>query len=138
VWIGSLCVLAGMVLFATLGQLAYIWVALTLVLISLGLRLVGVIAGINVMKGTPKNRTSVGAALVDTTDEIMSGVSVAITGTLIAAFFVGNFSQGHWNTSQMVQFHNAASLSSWILAVVAAVLIVWAYNRTRKSEVGSN
>ncbi len=133
-WFGSLSVLAGIVLFATLGQVTYVFVAITLVLISAGLRVVGVVSGVNVMKGTPKNRTSIGAALVDTTDEITSGISIAITGTLIAAFFVGNFSQGHWTDAQSAQFHNAASLSSWILAVVATALIVWAYFRARKGE----
>jgi hypothetical protein len=137
-WFGSLSVLAGIVLFATLGQATYISVAITLVLVSAGLRVVGVVAGVNVMKGTPKNRTSLGAALVDTTDEITSGVSIAITGTLIAVFFVGNFSQGHWTSMQATQFHNATSLSSWILAIVAASLIVWAYSRTRKAEKQSS
>lgn len=126
-WFGSLSILTGLVLFAVLGQASYIWVAITLVLISAGLRIVGVVAGVNVMKGTPKNRTSIGAALVDTTDELTSGISVAIAGTLIATFFVGNFSAGHWSTTQTTQFHDAASLSAWILAVIATGLIVWAY-----------
>ena len=133
-WFGSISVLAGIVLFATLGQASYLWVALTLILLSAGLRIVGVVAGVNVMKGTPKNRTSIGAALVDTTDEITSGVSIAVVGTLIAAFFVGDFSKGHWTAIQSTQFHNAASLSSWILAIVAAVLIGWAFARARKAE----
>lgn len=133
-WFGSLSVLTGIILFATLGQAAYIWVAVTLVLISAGLRIVGVVAGVNVMKGTPRNRTSVGAALVDTTDEMTSGLSIAVTGTLIAAFFVGDFSKGHWDAIQTAQFHTAASLSSWILAVVAAALIIWAYSMARKAD----
>lgn len=133
-WLGSLSVLAGIVLYAVLGQTSYIWVAITLVLISVGLRMVNVVAGMNVMKGAPKNRTSMGSALVDTTDQITSGISIAIVGTFIAAFFVGDFTQGHWNAVQMTQFHNAASLSAWILALVVACLAVWAYSRTRKGE----
>jgi MFS family permease len=131
---GSLCVLASLVIFALRGNSAYIWVALSLVLVAAGLRVVGVVAGVNVMKGTPKNRTSIGAAMVDTTDEITSGVSVAIAGTLIAAFFVGTITQGHWNAAQTKQFHHATSIATWILAIVAAILIGWAYNRTRKLE----
>lgn len=133
-WFGSLSVIAGVVLFATLGQVSYVFVAIALILISAGLRVVGVISGVNVMKGTPENRTSIGAALVDTTDEITSGISIAITGTLIAALFVGDFSQGHWTVAQSLQFHNAASLSSWILAVVAMTLVVWAYLRACRGE----
>lgn len=133
-WFGSLSVVAGIVIYAAVGQVAYVFVAIPLVLIAAGLRIVGVVSGVNVMKGTPKNRTSVGAALVDTTDEIASGVSIAIVGTLVAALFVGDFSQGHWTTAQSTQFHSAASLSSWILAVAATALIVWAYFRARNGE----
>jgi MFS family permease len=130
--IGSLCVLASLIVFALLGNSAYIWVAVSLILVAAGLRVVGVVAGINVMKGTPKNRTSIGAAMVDTTDEITSGISVAIAGTLIAAFFIGDITKGHWNAAQAAQFHHATSIATWILAIIAATLISWAYNRTRK------
>ncbi len=131
---GSLCVLASLILFALFGNGAYIWVALSLILVAAGLRVVGVVAGLNVMKGTPKNRTSIGAAMVDTTDEITSGLSVAIVGTLIAAFFIGDITKGHWSVAQATQFHHATSTATWILAIVAAALIVWAYNRASNTE----
>ena len=129
--IGSLCVLASLIIYALLGNSAYIWVAVSLVLVAAGLRVVGVVAGVNVMKGTPKNRTSIGAAMVDTTDEITSGISVAIAGTLIAAFFIGNITRGHWNTAQTAQFHHATALATGVLAVIAAALVGWAFMRTR-------
>lgn len=132
-WYGSLSLLGGLVIFAIFGQSAYMWVAVALVLISVGLRVVGVVAGVNVMKGTPKNRTSIGAALVDTTDEITSGVSIAIVGTLIASLFVGNIAQGDWTSQQAVQFHYAASAATWILVLIAGTLIGWAFIRTRRS-----
>ena len=40
----------------------------------------GLVAGVNVMKGFPENRTSIVAGRVDTTDEITSAVSTAIVG----------------------------------------------------------
>lgn len=131
-WFGSLSVLAGLVLFALLGKGSYLWIALTLILISAGLRIVGVVAGVNVMNGTPKNRTSVGAALVDTTDEVTSAISIAIAGTLIAALFVGDLAKGRWTVLQATQFHTATSLTAWALAAIVAFLITWAYVQSRK------
>ncbi|MFT8987443.1 MAG: MFS transporter [Bifidobacterium psychraerophilum] len=130
-WLGSLCVVAGMVIYATLGLHAYVWVALTLVLISAGLRVVGLVAGVNVMHGAPQNRTSIAAAMVDTTDEVTSAVSTAVVGTIIAALFVGDFTSGHWSAAQHTQFEGAATLSVSILAVIAVILILWAFRRTR-------
>ncbi|UOR02446.1 hypothetical protein MUN77_03815 [Leucobacter allii] len=56
-WFGSLRVVAGMVIDVALGLHAYARVAITLVLISAGLRVVGPVADETVMKGTPENRT---------------------------------------------------------------------------------
>jgi MFS family permease len=133
-WFGSLSVLAGLVIFGAFGQVAYVWVALTLVFIAAGLRVVGVVAGVNVMNGTPKNRTSIGAAMVDTTDEITSAISIAVSGTIIAAIFVGDITKGHWSTAEKAQFHHAASLSTWILRAFATALFGWAFVRTLKSN----
>jgi MFS family permease len=134
-WFGSLSVLAGLVIFGAFGQVSYLWVALTLVLIAAGLRVVGVVSGVNVMKGTPKNRTSIGAALVDTTDEITSALSIALSGTILAAIFVGDITKAHWSDIEKAQFHRAVSLSTWILTAVATALIAWAFVRTRRVEL---
>ncbi|WP_233459639.1 MFS transporter [Microbacterium resistens] len=133
-WFGSLSVVAGMVIYAALGRYAYVWVAITLVLISAGLRVVGLVAGVNVMKGAPENRTSIAAAMVDTTDEITSSVSVAIAGTIIAAMFIGDFTSGTWTAAQASQFDTASTLSVSILTVIAVLLITWAFLRTRTSN----
>ncbi|SER94932.1 Major Facilitator Superfamily protein [Propionibacterium cyclohexanicum] len=136
-WLGSLSVVAGMVVYVTLGLHAYLWVALTLVLVSGGLRVVGLVAGLNVMKGAPGNRTSIAAAMVDTTDEITSAVSTAIVGTVIAALFVGDFADGHWTSSQAAQFETGATRSVSILALVAVLLITWAFRRTHRASPGT-
>lgn len=86
------------------------------------------------MKGFPENRTSIAAAMVDTTDEITSAVSTAIVGTIIAAIFVGEFAAGHWTTTQAAQFDQAATLSVSILTAIAVILIAWAFWRTRPTS----
>lgn len=131
---GSLGVLAGLGLYGTLGTSSYVFVAMTQICIASGLRVVGVVAGVNVMKGTPSNRTSIGAALVDTTDQITSAVSVAIAGSILAALFRGNITKDKWTALQTAQFHEAVSLSAWIMALLAALLIGWAFARTHGSS----
>jgi MFS family permease len=131
---GSMSVLAGLGVYGTLGTSSYVFVALTMICIAAGLRIVGVVAGVNVMKGTPKNRTSIGAALVDTTDQITSAISVAIAGSILAALFRGNITKGHWTVVQTTQFHDAVSLSALILGIMAALMTGWAYVRTHKSS----
>ncbi|WP_080796568.1 MFS transporter [Corynebacterium pacaense] len=130
-WLGSLSVVAGLVIYVALGSQGYPWVAVTLVLTSAGLRVVGLVAGVNVMRGAPENRTSIAAAMVDTTDEIASAVGTAIIGTIIAAMFVGDLTDDPWTAVQRTQFDDAATLSVSIITVIAALLIAWAFRRTR-------
>lgn len=47
------------------------------------MRVVGVVAAVNVLRGLPKNRTPIGAALTDTATEVTSGI--AVSGTVLAA-----------------------------------------------------
>lgn len=133
-WFGSLSVIIGLAVYALFGMLGYPWVALTLVLVSAGLRVVGLVAGINVMKGAPGNRTAIAAAMVDTTDEVTSAVSTAIVGTILAALFAGDLTAGGWTPAQTAQFEHAAALSVWILTVIAVALSVWAFRRTRRDR----
>ena len=64
--------------------------AIALVLVAAGMRVVGVVAGNNVLRGLPQNRTSIGAALVDTASEIATAVGIAATGTILAALVGGS------------------------------------------------
>lgn len=52
---------------------------LELVLVAAGMRVVGVATGNNVLQGLPENRTSIGAALVDTVSEIATAVAALET-----------------------------------------------------------
>ena len=60
-----------------------------LVLVAAGIRFNGVVAGTNVLRGLPSNRTSIGAALVDTSQEVATGAGLAVSGTVLAAGFSG-------------------------------------------------
>ena len=88
-WMSAAAVVLGLAVYALFNSFGYPWVAVSLALVAAGLRIVGVVAAINVLSGLPKNRTSIGAALTDTTTEVANGVGVALAGTVLAALSPG-------------------------------------------------
>lgn len=129
--ISATAVVVGLAVYAALGQRSYVWVALSLVLVAAGLRVVGVVAGMNVLTGLPDNRTSLGAALVDTSSQVASAVGIAVGGTLLAALFSGDLTASAWTATQSTQFREALTLSALVLTLLAAALVTWAALRTR-------
>lgn len=98
--------------------------------------MVGVVAGNNVLRGPPSNRTSMGAALVDTSSELATGIGIAATGTILAALFTGNIASKHWTTGQITQFRDAITISGLTLTVVAAALVGFGIARSRRGAAG--
>jgi MFS family permease len=136
-WISAAAVVAGLAVYAVLGSFGYLWIAIALVLVAAGIRVNGVVAGTNVLRGLPENRTSIGAALVDTASEVATGVGVAVTGTILAAIFTGALATSNWSTRQTTQFHEAVTIAGCTLTVVAATLVAWGIVRTRGAVVAS-
>ncbi|MCU7722232.1 MFS transporter [Actinoplanes sp. KI2] len=132
-WLSSVAVVGGLAVYSLLGRFGYVWVAISLALVAAAIRVVGVVAGVNVLRGLPENRTSIGAALVDTASEVTSAVGIAITGTILAALFTGAITAPGWSASQTVQFQNAVTLAGLVLTAVAAALVGWAIRRTRNA-----
>jgi hypothetical protein len=131
-WISASAVVSGLAVYALLGRLGYVWVAVSLVLVAAGLRVVGVVAGVNVLRGLPKNRTTIGAALVDTASEVTSGVGVAVTGTILAALFTGTIATSNWSTRQTAEFRASVTTAGVVLTLMAAALVGWAMLRSRR------
>ncbi|WP_063792435.1 MFS transporter [Streptomyces atriruber] len=131
-WISAGSVVAGLAVYTLFGNLGYPWVAVALVFVAAGMRVVGAAAAVNVLNGLPRNRTSTGAALVDTATEVTAAVGVAVVGTVLAAVFAGNVAAGHWSAQQTGQFREAVTVSGTVLTVVSAALVGWAMRRTRR------
>ena len=119
-----------------MSSFGYVWVAIALVLEAAGMRVVGVVAGVNVLRGLPKNRTTIGAALVDTATEVASGVGIAVTGTILAALFIGDVATSNWSAQQTAQFQEAVTIAGITLTAVAGALVGWAILRTRRAADG--
>ncbi|MFF2051070.1 MFS transporter [Leifsonia sp. NPDC058194] len=130
-WMSSAAVVAGLAVYATLGRFGYVWVALALVLVAAGMRVVGVVAGVNVMRGLPENRTTIGAALTDTASEVASGVGLAVAGTLLAALFTGSLASTGWTPEQTGEFRTAVTLAAGAITVLAAALVAYGFARSR-------
>ncbi|MGW1067119.1 MFS transporter [Streptomyces aureus] len=135
-WLGAAAVVCGLGVYGTLGRSGYVWVALSLVLVAAGMRVVGVVAGTNVMRGLPADRTTVGAALVDTAGEVTAGIGIAVAGTLLAALFPGDITTPGWSAHQTAGFREAVTAAGVTLTVLAAGLVGWGILRARRGAEG--
>ncbi|MDT7800679.1 MAG: hypothetical protein QOI78_4112 [Actinomycetota bacterium] len=131
-WLSAAAVVSGLAVYG-LSRFGYVWVALALVLVAAGMRVVGAVAGVNVLRGLPENRTTIGAALVDTATEVTSGAGIAVTGTILAALFTGDVATAHWSALQTAQFRDAVTIAGVTLTVVAAALVAFGIVRTRRA-----
>ncbi|WP_345375122.1 MFS transporter [Frondihabitans cladoniiphilus] len=130
-WIGAIFVVVGLAVYGFFNGLGYPPIAIALALVAGGLRVVGVVAAVNVLQGLPSNRTSIGAALVDTSSEVTSAVGIAVAGTILSIVFSGSIATAHWTAPQHAEFQQAATLSGLVLTAVAAALVAWAMVRAR-------
>ncbi|TFB99272.1 MULTISPECIES: MFS transporter [unclassified Cryobacterium] len=133
-WMSAAAVVLGLAVFAAGSRFGYVWVALSLVLVAAGMRVVGVVAGTNVMRGLPKNRTTIGAALVDTSSQVATGVGIAVTGTILAALFTGNISASNWSADQAAAFQTGVTVAGVTLTAVAGALVLVGIARSRPAR----
>ncbi|MFI1996932.1 MFS transporter [Actinoplanes sp. NPDC020271] len=136
-WCSAAAVVSGLAVYGLLSRFGYVWIALALVLVAAGMRVVGAVAAVTVLRGLPENRTTIGAALVDTSSEVTSGAGIAVTGTILAAMVTGSIAAPSWTARQSAQFEQAVTVAGLVLTAMAAALVVWALLRTRtvKEEV---
>jgi MFS family permease len=133
-WTSAAAVVTGLAVFGALSRHGYGWVLVALVLVAAGMRVVGVVAGASVLTGLPADRTSVGAALVDTASELASGVGVAAVGTIVAAFVAGSITTTAWTAPRLATFQDALTVAGLGLALVAALLVAVGMLRARSVD----
>lgn len=131
-WLSAVGVVVGLAVYATLSNVGYLWVAVALVLEAASMRVIGVVAGVNVLRGLPEDRSTIGAALVDTASQVMTGAGIAVTGIILAGFFTGAITTPGWTPQQDAQFREAVTVAGLVLTVVAALLVGWASLRIRR------
>ncbi|MCC3280419.1 MFS transporter [Arthrobacter sp. zg-Y40] len=134
--LSAAAVVAGLAVYTVFGQRSYPWTAVAMVLVAAGMRVVGVVSGNNVMRGLPADRTTVGAALVDTAGELATGVGITLAGTFIAAAFTGSIAAGEWTAAQAGQFREGTTLAACTLTALAALLVGFGIFRARAKNGG--
>ncbi|GGC85472.1 hypothetical protein GCM10011512_10410 [Tersicoccus solisilvae] len=95
------------------------------------MRIVGVVAGTNVMRGLPGDRTTIGAALVDTASEVATAVGIAVSGTILAALIGGDVTAPGRTAGQAARLVDALGWAGAALTLVSAALVGWGLTRAR-------
>ncbi|OXM46066.1 MFS transporter [Amycolatopsis alba] len=129
-WLSAAAVVCGLAVYTAFGGLGYVWIAVALALVAVGMRVVGVVAGTNVMRGLPSNRTTIGAALVDTASEVTTGIGIALSGTILALVFPGALTSARGSAD----FLAATTHAGLALTVLSAALVSFGILRGRRPE----
>ncbi|MEJ9077848.1 MFS transporter [Gordonia malaquae] len=103
----------------------YLVIAISMVLMTIGLRTVMTICAVALVDAMPENRTSIGAALNDTAQEVGTSVGTALIGTMIAALVTANLPVGGWSTELVQSFFDGERVTYAVLAVVVGVIATW-------------
>ena len=83
------------------------------------------ICAVALIGAMPSNRTSIGAALNDTAQEVGSSVGTALIGTLIAVLVTTTLPDGTWAHDLVESFFRGERITYAILAVVVGAIATW-------------
>ncbi|MER5559115.1 MFS transporter [Streptomyces sp. NPDC048491] len=100
----------------------YAAIAVCMVLMTVGLRTVMTICAVALVDAMPSNRTSIGAALNDTAQEVGSSVGTAVVGTLIAALVTTQLPAGTWSSGLVTSFFHGERITYAVLAVLVGLI----------------
>lgn len=122
------CLVGAALLAGSLGGLAwgvehgYLAIALLMVTFTLGLRTIMTICAVALVSAMPENRTSLGAALNDTAQEVGTSVGTALVGTLIAVLVTTVLPDGAWTSDLVASFFHGERVVYTTLAVVVGLV----------------
>ncbi|MGW0574266.1 MFS transporter [Streptomyces tauricus] len=100
----------------------YAAIAVCMVVMTIGLRTVMTICAIALVEAMPENRTSIGAALNDTAQEVGTSVGTAMVGTMIAALVTTRLPAGVWSSSLVHSFFHGERITYAVLAVIVGLV----------------
>ncbi|WP_077797073.1 MFS transporter [Streptomyces sp. JHA26] len=100
----------------------YAAVAVCMVVMTIGLRTVMTICAVALVEAMPANRTSIGAALNDTAQEVGTSVGTAVVGTLIAALVTARLPAGVWSNDLVQSFFHGERITYGVLAVIVGLV----------------
>ncbi|MCK5753857.1 MAG: MFS transporter, partial [Mycobacterium sp.] len=122
------CLVGAVLLGGSLAGLAwgvdhgYLAIAVFMVTLTIGLRTVMTICAVALVDAMPENRTSIGAALNDTAQEVGTSIGTAVVGTLIAVLVTATLPAGVWSTDLVTSFFHGERITYAVLAVVVGLI----------------
>ncbi|MBO1755014.1 MFS transporter [Allobranchiibius sp. CTAmp26] len=122
--VGAVCLTLSLVGLSWGVSHGYAPIAASMVLMTIGLRTVMTICAVALIDAMPANRTSVGAALNDSAQEVGTSVGTAIVGTLIAALVTAQLPAGTWSSSLVASFFHGERITYAVLAAVVGVIAI--------------
>jgi MFS family permease len=123
--VGAGFLTAGLVGMAWAVEHSYLAIAAAMVVLTLGLRTVMTICAVALVGAMPANRTSIGAALNDTAQEVGSSVGTAIVGTLLAMLVTAQLPAGTWSSELVTDFFRGERLIYAVLAGIVGLVATW-------------
>ncbi|PPI41488.1 MULTISPECIES: MFS transporter [unclassified Rathayibacter] len=100
----------------------YLAIAVMMVVMTVGLRTIMTICAVALVEAMPANRTSIGAALNDTAQEIGTSIGTAVVGTLIAALVATTLPAGAWSADLVRSFFAGERVAFLVVAVLVGVI----------------
>jgi uncharacterized membrane protein YraQ (UPF0718 family) len=82
------------------------------------------ICAVALVDAMPSNRTSIGAALNDTAQEVGTSIGTAVVGTLIAALVTTQLPAGTWSSALVASFFHGERITYAVLALIVGVIAV--------------
>ena len=122
------CLVGAGLLAGALGGLAwgvshgYLAIAVSMVVMTVGLRTVMTICAVALVSAMPENRTSIGTALNDTAQEVGTSVGTAVVGTMIAVLVTSQLPAGTWSNDLVASFFHGERITYAVLAVVVGLI----------------
>lgn len=120
--VGAALLAAGLGLMAWAVEHTYIAVAVAMVVMTVGLRTVSTICAVALVGAVPENRTSMGAAVNDTAQEVGTSLGTAAVGTLIAALVTTVLPDGAWSQGLASSFFHGEQVVFVVLAVAVGLI----------------
>ncbi|QNG37881.1 MFS transporter [Geodermatophilaceae bacterium NBWT11] len=103
----------------------YTAIAVAMVVLTVGLRTIMTICAVALVQAMPANRTSIGAALNDTAQEVGSSLGTAVVGTMIAALVTSRLPAGVWTSDLVHSFFSGERTTYLVLAGVVCLVATY-------------
>lgn len=103
----------------------YLENATSMVVLTVGLRTITTICAVALVEAMPANRTTMGAALNDTAQEVGTSIGTAVVGTMIAALVTAKLPDGVWSSALVQSFFHGERITYLALAVLVGLVATY-------------